>query len=109
MDPDARIRWGARLLTVGAAMSFFAWIFVLNPLALLVAILFGVAAYAFFLVDRSRNLAEIRGYGSDAEDRVQVPQAAQRRRDPAQDQDLGGLQFSPRAACPWRVHLALPL
>ena len=71
MDPDARIRWAARLLTVGAAASFLAWIFVLHPLALLVAILFGVAAYAFFLVDRSRNLAEIRGYGSDAEDRVQ--------------------------------------
>ena len=71
MDPDARIRWGARLLTVGAAASFFASLFVLNPLALLVAILFGVAAYAFFLVDRGRTLVEIRGYGSDAQDRVQ--------------------------------------
>ncbi len=71
MDRDAYVRWAARFLTLAATASFLAWLATLEPLALLAALLFGGGAYAFFLVDRRRILAELGGYGRDTDDRVQ--------------------------------------
>lgn len=54
------MRWAARVLTVFAAASFLLWLRTLQPFALLGALAFAGGAYAFFLVDRERILAEIR-------------------------------------------------
>lgn len=52
-----------------AATAFVAWLLSLVALLLLLALLFGGAAYAFFLVDWRRNRADLEGYARD-HDRV---------------------------------------
>ena len=71
MVSDVAIRNGARVLTLLALVSFVGWIVLLQPIVLLAAIAFGVAAYALFLVDRGRHLEAPTGYGGPYEDRVQ--------------------------------------
>ena len=68
---DATVRRGSRLLTLAAFLTFVAWLAGRHPLILLVAVGFGVAAYALFVADQRRNPVELgRGGVADVKDRV---------------------------------------
>lgn len=71
MDADASLRHATRVLTLLSLATFLAWLVVKNPAALVLAALLAVVAYACFWWYQERNPVDHgRGYGRDAEDRV---------------------------------------
>lgn len=72
MLSDAGIRNASRLLTLLAFVTFLGWLFLQDPVMLLVAILLGIGAYVLFFIDQRRNPVDIaHGVSRDYQDRVE--------------------------------------